>query len=79
MTDFDFIENEGTPKVDTEIATSGNPKVDTRIQPEVITKARKFAESPKGLEIESFFIKHNLTCDINQLLHGKLDKDGYLL
>lgn len=73
--DFDFIEDGKN-----EIATSGSPEIqDTRISPEVIQEARKLAGSKKGLEIEPFFTKHNITYNIDRLLHGKLDKDGYLL
>ena len=49
------------------------------LTPEIIAEARKLAESPKGLDINPFFTKHHLTCNIDRLLHGKLDKDGNLI
>lgn len=49
------------------------------LTPEIIAEARKLAESPKGLDINPFFTKHHITCNIDRLLRGKLDEDGNLL
>ena len=84
--EFDFIRDE--------TATSGSPNnaegvvsdeetpelVLGALTPEVIAEARRLAESKKGLDINSFFTKHQLVnVSIDRLLHGKLDKDGCLL
>lgn len=82
MGDLDFLKDKDVKK--TEIATSGSPKkvakkkpVDTRIKPEVIQEARRLA-STKGLEIDPFFTKHKISVEVDTLLYGELDKDGYL-
>jgi len=50
----------------------------SKVSPEVIAEARKLASSG-GLDIASFCAKYGITIDIETLLHGKLDKDGFLL
>ena len=58
-------------KLETQIATSGSPT------PAIIKEARELAGSPKGLDIDTFFIKHRLiNVDIEQLLHAPLKEDG---
>jgi len=87
--DFDFMSEGEAPEyrevteTKVETATSGSPEKevvesDMRIPPEVIKEARALAGSKKGLEIASFFKKYNISCNLDQLLNGKLDKDGYL-
>ena len=81
MTDFDFMEEgreeEGREEEGREeIATSGN----LGLTSEVVKKARTLAESPKGLDINKFFIEHQLiNVSLDRLLHGPLDKDGNLI
>ena len=75
MSDFDFINEE---EDEHEIATSGNPVGE--LTAEVIAEARQLAESPKGLDINKFFMKYHLVgVNLDNLLHGKLNKDGCLL
>ena len=64
-----------------ETATSGNPQAsEAGLTPEVIKEARRLAGSKKGLDINTFFIEHQLIgVKLDDLLHGKLDEDGNLL
>lgn len=85
---FDFM-SATEPEVET--ATSGNPKkkaiklpkkkiekVDENVKllPTIIAEARRLAGSRKGLDIDAFFKKYNISYNIETLLNAPLDKDG---
>lgn len=50
--------------------------MEKKLLPAIIAEARKLAGSKKGLDTDAFFKKHQISYDIETILHAPLDKDG---
>lgn len=67
---FDFVKDKKETNKD-ETATSGNQGGPNQITDDIRAKARKLAESPKGLDILAFQRKHNIQImNVDELLKG---------
>lgn len=66
------------PKRKGTVLPKATKKVDMekKLLPAVIAEARKLAASKKGLDIDAFFKKHNISYNIDTILHAPLDEDG---